>query len=73
MFGNFLGKKIRDPQSPGVPRGQVMEARAILLVALLILAGLGAWWGIQQMDKQVYLGGATPERISTAAGTQHQP
>ena len=63
----------RDSQGPGVPRGQVIEVRAVLLVALSILLGLGAWWGMQQMEKLAYLGDSKLGRISTAAGKQNRP
>ena len=50
-----------------------MEVRAVLLVGFLILAGFAVWWGSQQLDKNVYLGGKQLERIPSAAGQETQP
>jgi hypothetical protein len=50
-----------------------MEAKAILLFLLVILAGFVVWWGTQQMERYDYLGGAKPERISTTAGESGLP
>jgi hypothetical protein len=50
-----------------------MEVRAVLLAGLLILAGFAIWWGSQQLEKSVYLGGQKLEQIPTAAGKEAQP
>lgn len=73
MFSRAFRKKYRDPQGAGLPRGLVMEVRAVLLVGLLILAGFAIWWGSQQLEKNAYCGDKKPEQIPTAAGKETQP
>ena len=66
-------KKYRDPQGPGLPRGLIMEIRAVLWVGFLILAGFAFWWGSQQLEKAAYFGDKKLERLPTAAGKESQP
>ncbi len=73
VFRQILGRRPRDPQKGGLPRGRVMEVRAVVLVGLLILTGMVCWWGFYQLEKQVYMTGPKPERIPTAAGKPDQP
>lgn len=73
MLAQAFRKKYRDPQGPGLPRGLIMEVRAVLWVGFLILAGLAVWWGSQQLEKTAYFGDKKLERLPTAAGAGVQP
>lgn len=73
MLSQAFRKKHRDPQGPGLPRGLIMEVRAVLLVGFLIVAGFVIWWGSQQLEKSVYLGGQKLEQLPTAAGKEASP
>ena len=70
VVSQLLGRRPRDPQGAGLPRGRLMEVRAVISVALAILIGMGLWWGQKQLEKQAYLSGPKPEQISTAAGKE---
>lgn len=73
VLSQAFRKKYRDPQGPGLPRGLIMEVRAVLLVGFLILAGFAVWWGSQHLEKTAYLGDKKLERLPTAAGAGVQP
>lgn len=72
-LGQILRKKHRDPQGPGLPRGLLMEIRAIFFLGWLILAGFAVWWGMQQLEKREYLGADWMERLPTAPGPKASP
>jgi hypothetical protein len=73
VLAQAFQKKYRDPQGPGLPRGLIMEVRAILLVGFLILVGFAAWWGSQQLEKTAYHVDTKQEQIPTAAGKESKP
>ena len=63
IFG--LGHK--DQTGPGLPRGLVMEIRAVALVLLLLAIFLGGWFWMKSEEKAVYVRQGL-ERVQTAAG-----
>ena len=63
----ILGRKKKDHSGPGLPRGLVMEVRAVLIVlfGLALIFFLTLWANHQ--EKQVYLNSPI-EKTATAAG-----
>ena len=57
----------KDGFGPGMPRGVVMEIRAILFFSLLLVAIFSFWLWSGHEEKQVYLQ-TSFERTETAAG-----
>lgn len=63
----ILGVKHKDQTGPGLPRGLVMEIRAVALVLVLLAIFLGGWFWMKNEEKEVYVRQGL-ERIQTAAG-----
>lgn len=65
----IIGLRKKSQTGPGVPRGLVMELRAVAVVALGIALGLAGWWWGKHLEKQAYFGkNSAIEKIPTAVG-----
>lgn len=69
LFKVILGVRHKDQTGPGLPRGLVMELRAVMIVLILLGLFLAGWWWARIEEKEAY-GRHGLDRIQTAVGSE---
>ena len=64
----FGAKKVRH-QGAGVPKGQLLEYRAIVILLVTLLVGFGSWIWMKRVERYSYTSQKMGQ-ISPASGTE---